>query len=242
MKTGLMCGLVCGLAAGSLGDVLNGGFEEPNLGFRTVLNGQTYGDWTCAGPTDIEFVLAEDRPALPGLLFSAFEGQYWIDLVGANLPSAIFQDVNGLVGGGLYQIDWAQAGNVWGPDAAFTMEVVWNGQVVASNTQTHGGFDGNNMNWQTRSIPVIAVEGTNRLMFRAASGGNARGPALDAVELTQIVCAADFNRDDVLDFFDVLAFLNAYTSMDPFADINVDGAFDFFDVQAFLAGFAAGCP
>ena len=55
------------------------------------------------------------------------------------------------------------------------------------------------------------------------------------------VCGADFNRDDAIDFFDVLGFLQAFTSLDPRADINLDGAFDFFDVLAFLAAFDAGC-
>lgn len=55
------------------------------------------------------------------------------------------------------------------------------------------------------------------------------------------VCGADFNRDELLDFFDVLGFLQAFAAQDPRADINLDGAFDFFDVQAFLAAFAAGC-
>lgn len=228
-----------GLAQAQL---LNGGFEQPDLGFHTVESGQTYGDWTNAGPSNIEFVLAEDRAALPGLLFSAYEGQYWIDLVGTGTPSAIEQDIDDLEPGALYQLDWAQAGNVWGPDFAFTMEVVWNGVVVASNTQTHGGHNGANMNWQTHAIPVMAEDGTNRLSFRALTGGSARGPALDAVALTHIPCIADFNGDEALDFFDIQAFLQAFASENPFADINLDGSFDFFDIQAFLAGFSAGCP
>jgi hypothetical protein len=46
----------------------------------------------------------------------------------------------------------------------------------------------------------------------------------------------------VLDFFDISAFLNAYTAMDPVADFTGDGVFDFFDVSAFLSEFNAGCP
>ena len=242
MNRKLGVGLACVLASIASGDLLNGGFEEPGTGFRTVNAGQTWGNWTNAGPSNIEFVLAEVRAALPGLEFSAFEGDYWIDLVGTGTPSAIYQDIPDLVPGGLYQLDWAQAGNVWGPNFAFTMEVVWNGTVVATHTQTHGGNNGANMNWHEYSIPVIALEGTNRLMFRATTGGSARGPAVDAVALTLIPCIADFNHDGTLDFFDVQAFLNAYATMDPFADINLDGAWDFFDVLGFLQGFSSGCP
>lgn len=55
-------------------------------------------------------------------------------------------------------------------------------------------------------------------------------------------CDADFNGDGVADFFDVSAFLNAYSDAKYSADWNGDGAFDFFDVQAFLAAFSQGCP
>ena len=55
-------------------------------------------------------------------------------------------------------------------------------------------------------------------------------------------CAADLNGDGTLDFFDVSAFLNAFSSSDPLADLTGDGAFDFFDVSAFLNAYSAGCP
>ncbi|MEZ6164183.1 MAG: GC-type dockerin domain-anchored protein [Phycisphaerales bacterium] len=56
------------------------------------------------------------------------------------------------------------------------------------------------------------------------------------------VCPADITGDGVLDFFDVSAFLNAYTAMNPAADFDGNGVFDFFDVSAFLSAFSAGCP
>ncbi len=55
-------------------------------------------------------------------------------------------------------------------------------------------------------------------------------------------CPADLTGDGVLDFFDVSAFLGAYTAMDPAADFDGNGVFDFFDVSAFLGAFSAGCP
>lgn len=45
-----------------------------------------------------------------------------------------------------------------------------------------------------------------------------------------------------LNFFDVSAFVSAYTAMDPIADINGDGQFNFFDASAYLGLFSAGCP
>ena len=55
-------------------------------------------------------------------------------------------------------------------------------------------------------------------------------------------CPADFTGDGLLNFFDVSAFLGAYSVMDPAADFTGDGAFNFFDVSAFLSAYSAGCP
>jgi len=57
-----------------------------------------------------------------------------------------------------------------------------------------------------------------------------------------ISCLADFTGDGELNFFDVLAFLIAFTSSDSSADFNDDALFNFFDVSDFLNYFAAGCP
>ncbi len=64
--------------------------------------------------------------------------------------------------------------------------------------------------------------------------------AWDAANAT--VCAADLNGDGMLNFFDVSAFLSAFSSNDPAADFTNDGMFNFFDVSAFLSAFSAGCP
>ena len=47
---------------------------------------------------------------------------------------------------------------------------------------------------------------------------------------------------DELNFFDVSAFLSAFSASDPDADINGDGMFNFFDVSEFLIAFNDGCP
>jgi hypothetical protein len=57
-----------------------------------------------------------------------------------------------------------------------------------------------------------------------------------------VSCPADLNGDGMLNFFDVSAFLGAFSAMDPVADFNGDGMFNFFDVSAFLGAFTAGCP
>lgn len=56
-------------------------------------------------------------------------------------------------------------------------------------------------------------------------------------------CAADFVAPfGVLDFFDVAAFLSAFSGGNLTADLTGDGLLDFFDVLAFLSAFSAGCP
>ncbi|MGV6813735.1 MAG: S8 family serine peptidase [Phycisphaerales bacterium] len=45
-----------------------------------------------------------------------------------------------------------------------------------------------------------------------------------------------------LNFFDVSAFLAAFSSSSPDADLNGDGAFNFFDISQYLSTFNAGCP
>lgn len=61
-------------------------------------------------------------------------------------------------------------------------------------------------------------------------------------EVTGSVCTPDLTGDGVLNFFDVSAFLSAYSSNDPLADFTGDGVLNFFDVSAFLSAYNAGCP
>lgn len=66
---------------------------------------------------------------------------------------------------------------------------------------------------------------------------------LDNITITHTAsCLADLTDDGELNFFDVSAFLSAFTSQDPIADFNGDGNFNFFDVSDFLGAFTAGCP
>jgi probable HAF family extracellular repeat protein len=55
-------------------------------------------------------------------------------------------------------------------------------------------------------------------------------------------CETDLNADGTLDFFDITAFLAAFSSGDLSADFVLDGELNFFDVSMYLAAFSAGCP
>lgn len=71
---------------------------------------------------------------------------------------------------------------------------------------------------------------------------------IDDLCITQGATSPECNLADLaepfgeLDFFDISAFLSAYSAMDPSADINNDNAWDFFDISAFLTEYGAGCP
>jgi len=83
-----------------------------------------------------------------------------------------------------------------------------------------------------------------------ANGPHAQSMAMDIPAMGVLIlrhqpaaaCVADFTGDGALDFFDISAFLSAFSSGAIEADINGDGSHDFFDISAFLALFAAGCP
>jgi len=73
-------------------------------------------------------------------------------------------------------------------------------------------------------------------------GGNIRS-VLNGLQVIKLrPCRPDLNRDGVLDFFDLAAFLSAFASGFPIADFVNDGVYDFFDVAEFLAQFSLGCP
>ena len=54
-------------------------------------------------------------------------------------------------------------------------------------------------------------------------------------------CAADFNNDGGLDFFDYLDFVQDFSTGTCNADYNNDGVIDFFDYLDFVAAFSSGC-
>lgn len=56
-----------------------------------------------------------------------------------------------------------------------------------------------------------------------------------------VPCAADFNADGTLDFFDYLDFVDAFAVSAAAADFNNDGIVDFFDYLDFVNSFSGGC-
>lgn len=89
------------------------------------------------------------------------------------------------------------------------------------------------------ALPVDLRGYTRSIDAGVVDAGVGPAPVTDmgAYEL----CSGDFNRDNMLDFVDVSAFLSAFTLGDPDADINGDGSLDTLDVYAFLTAYTNGC-
>jgi hypothetical protein len=66
-------------------------------------------------------------------------------------------------------------------------------------------------------------------------------PTIGPLEATSLYCPADFNGDQVVDLFDYLDFVNAFSTQEPLADFNADNVVDLFDYLDFVAAFAQGC-
>jgi hypothetical protein len=91
-----------------------------------------------------------------------------------------------------------------------------------------------------RFVGGTAQPGTS---IRSFTVSNASGNMeLDELIFAFAACPADFNSSGSLDFFDVAAFIDAFTNALPGSDFNADGLLNFFDVSAFITAFTAGCP
>ena len=95
-------------------------------------------------------------------------------------------------------------------------------------------------------VPVTAIAIDDmRVRFSASTSGTIH---IDEIYVGVDQLAAGCNDADLaepfgeLNFFDVSAFLSAFSSSSPSADINNDGQWNFFDISAFLNTFNAGCP
>ena len=93
----------------------------------------------------------------------------------------------------------------------------------------------------TKLFDAPLVPGQNTITVVAVEDSGNTNVLTETVTLGS-PCPADFTGDGNLNFFDISAFLTAFSSGDPAGDFNGDGQFNFFDVSAFLTAFNAGCP
>lgn len=133
-----------------------------------------------------------------------------------------------------------QAGIVWTDGGGTITFTAYDEHGVEIGTLTGDHADGSisGTTAEDRFYGVTHAGGISEIWIRNSSGG------IEVDHLQYVVgdvCRADLNQDGTLDFFDVQAFLNAFSSQQSIADFNNDTLFNFFDVQAFLSAFSTGC-
>ncbi len=99
----------------------------------------------------------------------------------------------------------------------------------------------------TATLAVVETIQTNQasaMLLSDAAGTTLASPAVSSEVLTVITpgCGpVDFNNDGIVDFFDYLDFVDAFSNNDPSADFNGDTIIDFFDYLDFVDAFSTGC-
>ncbi|MBU6414287.1 MAG: S8 family serine peptidase [Planctomycetes bacterium] len=85
--------------------------------------------------------------------------------------------------------------------------------------------------------PGLPLTSNERFFLNALAAVSPNAP----ITYTFPSCAADFNCDSQIDFFDYLDFVSVFSSGGSGADFNQDGVVDFFDYLDFVSVFAAPC-
>ncbi|MEK6702524.1 MAG: YCF48-related protein [Planctomycetota bacterium] len=142
---------------------------------------------------------------------------------------------------------WTQVGNVsintYNSGVLAHRDELW---VCGARAGGGNAFIKRSMNrgqsWQTWSIggqfsaPSRMVRTSSRLYISGDRG---------EIWVLPLPCAADFDADGTLDFFDYDAFVNCFEGLvcppGKTADFDADGTVDFFDYDDFVAAFEAGC-
>lgn len=91
-------------------------------------------------------------------------------------------------------------------------------------------------------LPTLTIRNVRRganLEFFMALLGNCNAVQGPIVRVT--VCNGDINCDGVVDFNDLLDFLNLYNNLDPRADLNGDSVIDFNDLLEYINDYNTPC-
>jgi hypothetical protein len=134
------------------------------------------------------------------------------------------------------------------PDVEKDAVLVYNNERVVARQGDGVDLDGNGQLDDDAFIDIfnnddIFLLDDGTLLFTAEIYNSALASLGQAVITISLApgCAADFNGDNQVDFFDYLDFASAFDAEDPAADFNGDNQVDFFDYLDFAAAFDAGC-
>lgn len=105
--------------------------------------------------------------------------------LGWTSPATITQTV-ATTAGQAYDLSFYMAAEIFGGSSIRTMNVLWNGNVVASPSFAYTGQGPHNMGWTLHSLTVTGT-GSDVLQFRSTTTNQANyGPALDNVQLNPV--------------------------------------------------------
>lgn len=105
---------------------------------------------------------------------SAFDGKYFVEL-DTTRNSAMEQVLTGLTTGQHYTLSFAMADRAGVNAASQGVKVLWNDSVVGTYSQATG--------WTTKTLDLVAGNGSNKLTFSAIGTSDSYGTSLDKVSL-----------------------------------------------------------
>ncbi len=146
---------------------------------------------------------------------------------GENFDLAIALDGDNLVVGQRYDMP---LGIMVGSARLYSLET----EMLLNSLSPSDGEEGD---WFGHSV---AIDGCQVVVGSVLDDDN--GSNSGSTYSFDICCLADLNNDIALNFFDVSAFLQAFSKTSLLADFTNDGLLNFFDISAFLQAFSAGCP
>ncbi len=156
-------------------NVVNGSFESFGGSGNSNI-GQGLTGWTISGG-GIDIVNTSYWQAGAGVTSIS---------LGWTSPATISQTV-ATTSGQAYDLSFLMAAEIFGGSALRTMDVLWNGNIVATPSFAYTGQGPTNMGWELNSVQVVGT-GSDLLEFRSTTTAQSNyGPALDDVRLTAVV-------------------------------------------------------
>jgi hypothetical protein len=164
---------------------------------------------------------------------------------------------------------WLNTGAGLGARADYLTGGLNPGRIAAADLDADGDMDIVVLNQDSNTVSTMENTGTGAFAAGVAmpAGINPGEIALGDIDSNGGVDIAVSNRDSdsvslflnqngsgpcsaadlvepfgELNFFDVSAYINAFSAGDPSAELTGDGMLNFFDVSAYIALFGAGCP
>ncbi len=127
-------------------------------------------------------------------------------------------------------------------------ELGWDGQqdILMAGWISNAGFD-----FISNQVFGGLPDGTENIGSRDTDGDGINDLDFNGIAGVQFInlsqppapsCPGDFNNSGTVDIFDLLGFIDAYTTGNTAADFNNSGTVDIFDLLGYLDAYNAGCP